>query len=104
MPTIRITRIAAARRQLTTALELWFAEKDPVSVHSLVSAAHQIIHDLNRNAGGPELLFDSSVIKPESKKAVVAMLKKNMNFFKLFIMLSLILHPIQQERQFKIYR
>lgn len=80
--TFRVTRIDAAKRQLKTALELWFADGEPVSIHSLASNAHQIIHDLNRNAKGPELLFDSAAIKPDSKKAVVSILKTEQNFFK----------------------
>ena len=80
--TIRITRIEAAQRQLETALELWFAGGEPVSIHSLAARAHQLVHDLNRKSNGPELLFDSSVIKQESKKKIVAMMKECQNFFK----------------------
>ena len=79
---MRVTRIEAAQHQLETALELWFADGDPVSIHSLASNAHQIVNDLNRNAKGPQLLFDSAAIKPESKKKVVAILKAEQNFFK----------------------
>lgn len=72
----------AAKQQLRTALELWFADRDPVSVLTLAASAHQIVHDLNRRNKGPELLFDSNVIKPEQKKQIVALLKSEMNFFK----------------------
>ena len=62
---IRISNLDSARRQLDCAIELWFAEKDIVSVHTLVAAAHQIIHDINRRRGGRDLIFDSLVIKDE---------------------------------------
>jgi hypothetical protein len=50
MPTteskIKITKMDAAKRQVRTAIKLWFMEEDPVSIHTLVSAAHEIIHTL----------------------------------------------------------
>ena len=79
---VKVTRIEAARRQLTTALELWFAEGDDVSIHTLVGSAHQILHDLNRRKKGPPLFFDSVVIKDEFRAETVAAMKKNMGFFK----------------------
>ncbi len=80
--TIRVTRIEASQRQLNTALELWFSDGDPVSILTLAASAHQIVHDLNRRKKGPKLLFDSSTIKPEQKKVTIALLKREMNFFK----------------------
>lgn len=81
-PTIRVSKLSAARRQLDCALELWFADKDEVSVHTLAAAAHQIIHDINKKKTGKELLFDSIMIKDEYRSEYVALVKKDMNFFK----------------------
>lgn len=55
---ITVTKLDAAKRQLRTAIELWFNEGDPVSVHSLLYASHEIIHRLFRDAGHKGLLFD----------------------------------------------
>jgi hypothetical protein len=81
---ITLTKLEAARRQLCTAIELWFADRDPVSVHTLAAAAYEIIHALSkkRNPGRRDLLFDSIIIKDEYRKDWVAHLKKEQNFFK----------------------
>lgn len=68
--------------QLATAIEMWFNDDNPVAVHTLACAAHQIIHDLNRQKKGPPLLLDSDFIKPEFRKEAVALLKKPSGFFK----------------------
>ena len=79
---IRVSKLNAARRQLDCAIELWFADKDEVSIHALAAAAHQIIHDINQKKGGGELLFDSAIIKDEYRSKWISILKKAMNFFK----------------------
>ncbi len=79
---IRVSKLDAARRQLDCAIELWFAGKDEVSIHTLAAGAHQIIHDINKKKGNQDLLFDSGVIKDESRAKFVALVKRDMNFFK----------------------
>ena len=65
------------------AIELWFHDGDPVCIHTLASAAHQIVHDLNRQNKGTELLFDLTFFKTEKqKKEFVAQIRKPSNFFK----------------------
>jgi hypothetical protein len=81
-PTIKITKLDAARRQLRTAINLWFEEGDPVSIHALVYSAHEIIHRLYRNQGGTELMFDSSFIKDEHRGEFGKLIKEDANFFK----------------------
>ena len=81
-PTIRISKLDAARRQLDVAIELWFAEGDEVSVHTLAAAAYQIIHDINKKKGGRELYYDSIMIKDEYRAEFIAFVKKDINFFK----------------------
>jgi hypothetical protein len=54
-----ISKINVACRQLDTAIELWFQESDPVSIHLLVCSSHQIIHDIIRHRGQREPLFNS---------------------------------------------
>ncbi len=81
-PTIRVSKLNAARRQLDCAIELWFADKDQVSVHTLAAAAHQIIHDINQKKDGGELMFDSAIIKDEHRPELISILKIAMNFFK----------------------
>lgn len=79
---ITFTKMEAARRQLRSAIELWFAAGDPVSIHTLAAAAHQIIHDLNTRNKGPDLLLDAKFIKSEYRKEFVADIKSASNFMK----------------------
>jgi hypothetical protein len=79
---IAVTKMDAARRQLGTALDLWFAEGDPVSIHTLAHASHEIIHRLYRNAGHTDLLFDSSIVEPEHAADFSRFLKDSARFIK----------------------
>ena len=42
-----ITKLEAARRQLESAIFLYFEEKDPVSIHTLTAAAYNILRDIS---------------------------------------------------------
>lgn len=80
--TIAITKLDAARRQLRSAIELWFSDADFVAIHTLSAAAYQIIHDLNRRNKGPDLLLDTKFIKDEYRSEYVNEIKNASNFFK----------------------
>ncbi|HZF30263.1 MAG TPA: hypothetical protein VE907_14190 [Gammaproteobacteria bacterium] len=67
-PLQTITKIDAARRQLATAIELWFADGHEVSTYTLAYASHEIIHALHKKHGLGDLLYDSDAIKPELRK------------------------------------
>lgn len=82
MPVIFVTQLEAAHRQLGTAIELWIDDADPVSTHTLAFAAHQIIHDINRERKGPPLLIDMPDIRPEMRQEFVNIVKRAPNFFK----------------------
>jgi hypothetical protein len=72
----------AARGQLHTAIKLWFEGGDPVAIHSLASAAHEIVHALYRQKGLKDLMFDTHHIEPELRQKWSSSLKKPFNFFK----------------------
>lgn len=81
-PTI-ISKLSAARRQLDCAIEMWFADKDQVSVHTLAVAAHQIIHNINEKTFPDKPLFLNTPLRDESLRGeFVAMFKEAANFFK----------------------
>jgi hypothetical protein len=80
---ITLTKIDAARRQLKTALELWFADAEPVSIHQLAFAAYEVIHFVAKSKDpNTELIFDSFIIKDEARKKWRAILAEESNFFK----------------------
>ena len=72
----------AARGQLHTAIKLWFEGGDPVAIHSLASAAHEIVHSLYRKKGLKGLVFDTPYVVPERQQKWASSLKKPFNFFK----------------------
>jgi hypothetical protein len=80
---LAITKLDAARRQLETAIILWFHDADPVSVHTLAMAAHAILRAFNRKRGGEPMLGDpSSRIRPGFEKEYADVVAKSSNFFK----------------------
>jgi hypothetical protein len=50
---LQIPKLDAARRQVETAIRLYFCEGDPVAIHTLTAAGHQLLFDLNKARGGP---------------------------------------------------
>jgi hypothetical protein len=78
----KIEKREVACRQLNTAISLWFNDGDAVSIHILACSAYQIVHDINRNQGGRDLLYDSLIIKDEYRQEAINHLKRHYNFFK----------------------
>jgi hypothetical protein len=70
----------AARRQLKVAIELWFGDDDPVSIHTLASAAHRVMGDLLCRRGGEDPFYKR--IRPEHLREVIAKVNAPSNFFK----------------------
>jgi hypothetical protein len=58
--TVHLTKIAAAKRQLDTAIRLYFAHDDELSIHTLVAAAFGILRDLIKKRGSD---FEAEVFK-----------------------------------------
>lgn len=83
-PGYPVGKMDAARRQLKTAIRLWFRDADPVSIHTLAYAAYEIIHTVSkkRNPARDPLIFDSDLVKEEYRSRVNIRLKEHANFFK----------------------
>jgi hypothetical protein len=80
---IKISKLDAARRQLQTAIRLWFHNGDPVSIHTLAFAAYEIIHVVAKSRDkNIDLLFDSLNIKDEYRRDFNVLIKRDANFFK----------------------
>jgi hypothetical protein len=77
-PPMTVTKLDAARRQLQTAIRLWFQDADPVSIHTLAAAAYEIIHAVSkqRNPKRRKLLFDMSFIRDEYRAEFARKLKE----------------------------
>lgn len=77
-----VTKLDAAVRQLETAITLWFADGDPVSICTLSSAAHEIIDSLNAGFGGEPTMLQGRNIRPDKKELALALFRRAPNFFK----------------------
>lgn len=78
---MKISKLDAARRQLEVAITLYFHEGDPVSIHTLTSAAYEILRAVN---DGRPMIKDwlKDWIKPEHLNEVRKKLNESQNFFK----------------------
>lgn len=52
--TVYVTKLAAAQRQLTAAIRLFFANEDELAVHTIAHAAYRLLSDLKANRGRDE--------------------------------------------------
>lgn len=83
---LKITKLDAAKRQLEVCILLYFNKRDVVSIHTLAAAAHEILHDLYKNAGKQGLMLKNEIpeiyIKQDSIKDYYEKLRAAENFFK----------------------
>jgi hypothetical protein len=55
MDALKIKKIDAGKRQLETAILLFFDNGDPVSIHTLACAAYDIVDGVDQHRGGKEM-------------------------------------------------
>lgn len=82
MTFIHISKLDAAKRQLESAIHLFFKEADPVSIHTLTYAAHEILSVIAKLQNIPTIIKNNPLIKPEYKDEVLELFAKAANFFK----------------------
>jgi hypothetical protein len=78
---IKVSKLEAANRQVRQAIELWFADGDAVSIHTLLYAAVDILHGLCRRAGKKRLFFGNEAMLA-ADPAVAKAVRDWPNFFK----------------------
>jgi hypothetical protein len=78
----KVSKLDVARRQLREAILLFFERRDPIAIHTLAAAAHQILHDLGRAKGGLSAIKDNPYIRPEKRKEFIAIIHAAQNFSK----------------------
>ena len=78
-----VSKIDAATAQIKTAIRLYFEDRDPISVHTLATAAGEIIALICKARGIASMRADFlSNIRPERQKEIIDALNKARNFFK----------------------
>jgi len=81
---LEVWKLDAARRQMETAAILYFNDGDPVSIHTLVSAAYEILSNLEAKKG-KKMWIESSLSNTfgaELSKEIRPYMRKPQNFFK----------------------
>lgn len=80
---ISVTKLDAARRQIETAVKLWFSEGDPVSIHTLTAAAHQVCNALLKEQGEEaSMVFRFDLLSPADQAGYKKFVLAPENFFK----------------------
>mgnify|MGYP001581773305 CR=1 FL=1 len=81
MESVRIPKLEAARRQLESAITLFFENGDPVAIHTLACAAYDVIDNVNHSRGGKDMFVKRRYTQmPERPNK--ATLNSVQNFFK----------------------
>jgi hypothetical protein len=79
---IVIDKLDVARRQLESAIVMFFDDGDVVSQHTLISAAHGVVYDLAQQRGVGGSIKDSPLVSAESKASFIKAIHLPQNFFK----------------------
>jgi hypothetical protein len=80
---IEVTKLDVARRQLETAIWLYFTGGDPVSIHTLAAAALESIRSSAKAKGVMNIRnMTDFVVKPKYRKMMHRKFKETENFFK----------------------
>ncbi len=77
-----ISKLDAAKRQLECAINLFFKQADPISIHTLTAAAHQLLMDIGRLENVKSFVKESSLIKKEYFAEYIKTINTAENFFK----------------------
>jgi len=76
----KISKLGAAERQLREAIRLVFQDRDPISVHTLACAAHQILYDISKSRGLSSNIKD--VVPNRKRREWFNILNTSYNFFR----------------------
>lgn len=68
MAELHITKQAAAQRQLDAAIRILFTGEDMLAVHTIVSAAHNVLTDLDNKSGKTALALYAGALSELQKK------------------------------------
>jgi hypothetical protein len=82
MDVIWIDKVEVARRQLITAIRLFFEEADRVSVHTLVASCHQILVDVGGKKGIYGAMKSAKVLQGDYAQDYLRSINGVFNFMK----------------------
>lgn len=81
---VNISKLDAAKRQLETAILIFFNYGDIVSIHTLSAASHQLLMDLGKESGIKSSIKETNLIfiREDKRAEYKQMMNKAENFFK----------------------
>lgn len=79
---LSISKLDAAKRQLETSIRMFLRGEDPVSIHTLAAAAHQVLWDIAKKRNVKSVLKNNSLVRKEFREEFDRMVAKTENFFK----------------------
>lgn len=80
-----LSKLEVAKRQLETAIKLYFSEDEPVSIHTLSAAAYNILRDVGKNTGANPMMIKQMFLKyvtPGKEITFINKINEAENFFK----------------------
>ncbi|MCP4551985.1 MAG: hypothetical protein GY834_08125 [Bacteroidetes bacterium] len=77
-----VDKFEVAKRQIISAIKMFFYEWDVVSQHTLLGAAHQILCDISKIEGKSLSIKDSPLIKEDKRKEFIKAVNMPQNYFK----------------------
>lgn len=77
-----IDKVEVARRQISEAVRLFFRERDPVVIHTIVASAHQILLDIGDGKGIKSALKKPGALQSEEPHRYLKTINYPFNFSK----------------------
>jgi hypothetical protein len=78
-----VTKVEGAERLLRTGVDLFFENKDMLSIHALSSAAHEVLHTLLKTQGKRvSLMEDNPFLRKDKAKEYHDLIHRTQNFLK----------------------
>lgn len=77
-----LAKLDVGRRQIDSAIRMFFAEEDVVALHTVAAAAHGVLRDLARHKGITKSIKDSPLISDASRSEFFRAVNYPQNFFK----------------------
>ena len=79
---MKIDKLEAARRQMDTAIKLFFEDEDPISTHTLIMSSARILNDMTKQSESSFSYRIEDYIRPGREKEFFSHFNKAANFFK----------------------
>lgn len=79
----KLTKLDAARRQLNSAIRMYFNDEDPIAVHAVVSGSMEILTDLGKKKGMQlGILSGIHLVREERRAEIIELMRRPQNHIK----------------------